>query len=137
MKWYLHVLKNYVNFNGRASRPEFWYFVLFNFLFSLGASILDGILGTTNMQAGGIGILGGIYSLAVLLPGIAVGVRRLKDTGRSGWWYLIGLIPIVGFILLIVWWASPGDPQANEYGPVPPNTPEGFQEEVGPIDANL
>ncbi len=104
------VLEKYADFNGRARRSEFWYFVLFQVLVGIVASILDQILGTER-------IVSGLVSLALLLPGLAVGARRLHDTGRSGWWQLLSLT-IVGIIVLIVWWA--GDSHAdNAHGPSP------------------
>ncbi len=115
MEWYLTVVKEkYAEFSGRARRNEYWYFVLFNFLISIGLGIIDGVLG---LGAGsGVGLLGGIYSLAVLIPSLAVAVRRLHDTGRSGWWLLISLIPIVGVIILIVFLASESQNGKNQFG---------------------
>ncbi|MER8185127.1 DUF805 domain-containing protein [Kitasatospora sp. NPDC094015] len=112
MDWYLAVVKNYVGFSGRARRQEFWMFALFNIIISVVLAIVDGIAGTS-------GLLGGLYSLAVLLPSLAVGFRRLHDTGRSAWWLLIGLVPVVGPIVLIVFAASEGQPGDNQYGPNP------------------
>ena len=89
MNWYLDVLKNkYAMFNGRARRKEYWFFVLFNILASIALGIVDTITGTFNDEMG-VGLLGGIYWLAVLIPAIAVAVRRLHDTGRRGWWLLL------------------------------------------------
>ena len=82
MNWYLEVLKKYADFSGRAQRKEYWYFVLFNVLIAIVLAIIDISLGIANRE--GLGPLRGIYSLAVLIPSIAVGVRRLHDTGRSG-----------------------------------------------------
>ena len=108
-------LSKYVDFNGRARRSEYWWFFLFTVLVSIVASIIDAILGT---DSGGTGLISGLASLALLLPGLAVGVRRLHDTSRTGWWILIGLIPIVGWIILLVFYVqdSHGD---NKYGPSP------------------
>lgn len=111
MDWYLAVLKNYVGFSGRARRQEYWMFALFSFVISIALSIVDNILGTS--------ILGPIYSLAVLLPTLAVAFRRLHDTGRSAWWLLLGLIPLIGFIVLIVFAATEGEQGDNKYGPNP------------------
>lgn len=116
MQWYLKVLRQYTDFNGRARRTEFWMFTLFNVIISVILLILDNVLGTS---FGGTGLLGLLYSLAVLLPGLAVGIRRLHDTGRSGWWLLIGLIPLIGVIVLIVFYATDGDRAPNAYGPDP------------------
>jgi len=122
MQWYLKVLRQYADFSGRARRTEFWLFVLFNAIAGIILTILDNLLGLSGSYvAGGMvwvstGILTGIYQLAVLIPSLAVGVRRLHDTDRSGWWLLIGLIPIVGIIVLIVFWATDGDPGPNQHG---------------------
>lgn len=111
MNWYIKCLKQYVDFSGRAQRMEFWMFQLFNFLVSIGLAIVDAILG--------LGILQPLYALAVLLPGLAAGARRLHDTNRSGWWLLIGLIPLIGIIVLIVFWVQDSDPGDNAFGPNP------------------
>jgi uncharacterized membrane protein YhaH (DUF805 family) len=117
-------LAKYVVFSGRARRSEYWWFVLFSFLVSMVAGILDLVLGTDYYR--GSGLIGTIASLALLLPSLAVAVRRLHDTSRTGWWILIGLIPIIGWIVLIVFYVqdSHGD---NEYGPNPKalQTPRG------------
>ena len=112
MEWYLAVLKNYAGFSGRARRKEFWFFALFNFLISFGLGIIDGILGLGGDS--GIGILGLLYSLAVFIPGLAVSIRRLHDTGRSGWWLLISLVPIVGFFVLLFFFIGDSD-GPNQY----------------------
>ncbi|MDU0205861.1 MULTISPECIES: DUF805 domain-containing protein [Paenibacillus] len=109
MEWYSKVLKNYVGFSGRAQRKEYWMFVLFNLIISIILAILESLLGITN-------VLTGLYSLAVLLPSLAVAFRRLHDTGRSGWWILIGLIPLIGAIILIVFYCQDSDPNENQYG---------------------
>jgi len=118
LNWYLEVLKKYAVFGGRAGRPEYWYFVLFNVAASLILEFLDGLFGTFSNSAR-IGLLGSLYSLAVLCPTIGVGMRRLHDINRSGWWLLIGFIPIVGWIVLIVWAATGSDPGQNQYGSGP------------------
>jgi len=117
MQWYVAVIKKYTVFEGRAHRTEFWMFALVNFIIGAVLAILDAALGTSS-------VLGGIYSLAVLLPSLAVGVRRLHDTGRSGWWLLLGLIPLIGLIVLIVWWATEGERSTNQYGPNPWDGPQ-------------
>ena len=111
MDWYLGVLKKYVEFNGRARRTEYWMFLLINLAVSVGLMIVDGVLGTL--------FLGTLYSLGVLLPSLAVTVRRLHDTTRSGWWILIGFVPVIGLIVLIIFMAQDSKPGANEYGPNP------------------
>jgi uncharacterized membrane protein YhaH (DUF805 family) len=118
MNWYLEVLKKYTVFNGRSSRREYWMFFLFNLIFAIVAAVLDGVLGLTikNIGYGPIYLL---YALGTLIPGIAVGIRRLHDTGRSGWYMLVAFIPCVGGIILLVLFATPGDVGENEYGPDP------------------
>lgn len=103
-------LKNYVNFKGRANRKEFWYAFVAYFIVNL---ILGFIPGTAGM------IIKIIWWLATLLPVLGVSVRRLHDINKSGWYLLIGLIPLVGEIILIVWWAKVGDTTENQFGPVP------------------
>jgi len=115
MNCYLEVLKKYAVFGGRARRKEYWYFVLFNTLISIALTFIDGVTGSFSSEAG-IGLLSGIYGLAVLIPSIAVGVRRLHDTNRSGWWLLIALIPLIGAIVLIIFLASDSKPEENKYG---------------------
>lgn len=92
-------------------------FVLFNILIAIVLAILDTLLGFTTES--GFGVLGLIYALAILIPGIAVAIRRLHDTGRSGWWILIGLVPLIGFIVLLVFYVQDSIPGDNEYGPNP------------------
>lgn len=121
LDWYLKVLRNYANFSGRARRSEFWYFVLVNLLISIGLAIIDAALGL-EIGAGSVGVLGTLYSLVVIIPSIAVAVRRLHDTDRSGWWLLISLLPIIGAIVLIVFYVQEGTPGENEYGPNPKET---------------
>ena len=112
MNWYLGCWKKYAEFSGRARRKEFWMFVLFNFLVSIAVGIVDGILGTN-------GALGGLYSLAVLIPSLAVAARRLHDTDRSGWWQLIGFIPLIGWVILLVFFCSDSKPGENRFGSNP------------------
>jgi len=116
MSWYLGALQKYATFSGRSRRKEYWYFVLFNFIVSIVLAIVD--VGVFDAQ-GGIGPLSGIYSLAVIIPGIAVGVRRLHDTDRSGWWLLIALVPLIGAIVILVFTIQDGTPGDNTYGPSP------------------
>jgi len=112
MNWYIEVLKKYAVFTGRARRTEYWMFVLFNFIISI-------VLGYLARLAGGSNIIGSIYSLAVLIPSIAVAVRRLHDTNRTGWWLLLLFIPIVGAIIIIVFMALDSDDGTNQYGENP------------------
>ncbi len=118
MNWYLEAWKKYAVFNGRSRRKEYWYFILFNLLVSMLLGFIDSMTGMYSFEAG-IGLLSGVYTLAIIVPGIAVGIRRLHDTGRSGWWLLIGLIPFVGAIVLIVFCVQDSQPGENEYGPNP------------------
>ncbi len=103
----------YVGFSGRARRSEFWYFYLFSIIINIIATVLQRAVSSSSS-----GVITGIVALALILPSLAVGVRRLHDTSRSGWWLLIGLIPIIGTIVLIVFYVqdSHGD---NKYGPSP------------------
>lgn len=118
MNWYLLVLKQYANFNGRARRTEYWMFTLFQIIFFVVAAVLDNVLGLA-FEGIGYGPLYFLYALATLIPGLAVAVRRLHDTGKSGWMILVALIPIVGSIWLIVLLATDSTPGENEYGPNP------------------
>ncbi len=118
MNWYIEALKKYVVFNGRARRKEYWFFVLFNILIFIALGIIDGVTGSFSPEIG-MGLLSGIYWLAVLIPGIAVSIRRLHDTDRSGWWLLIGLIPIIGAIVLLVFMVQDSKPGQNQYGTNP------------------
>jgi uncharacterized membrane protein YhaH (DUF805 family) len=110
------VLGQYANFSGRARRSEFWWFYLANFLASIVAAIIDSaVVGGPLFQW--------IVTLALLVPGLAVGARRLHDTGRSGWWQLIAFVPLVGIIVLIVFWAQDGHPGSNQHGASPKYPP--------------
>jgi len=105
---------NYMGFSGRASRSEYWFWVLFTILVSLVAGIMDGLIF-------GTGTLSSISSILFFLPGLAVLVRRLHDVGRSGWWFLSTIL-ILPFLLILYWLISEGDSNPNEYGEVPTNT---------------
>ena len=111
MNYYIECWKKYVEFSGRARRKEYWMFVLFNIIASIVAGVIDGLLGTR--------MIGSLYSLAVLLPGLAVCARRLPDTDRSGWWMLIALIPLVGWIVLLVFMCLDSTPGENRFGANP------------------
>lgn len=138
MNWYLKVLRNYAVFNGRASRQEFWMFTLFNFIFLIIAAVIDNVLGVTfdnnfnflgatlKFNTGFFGfrvIPNGyvylIYSLAVIIPAVAVLVRRLHDVGKSGWMILIALIPLIGVIWLFVLTVTDSNSGENQYGSNP------------------
>lgn len=118
MNWYLEVLNKYAVFNGRARRKEYWWFFVFNLFISIFLASIDFVTGTLNVEAG-LGLLSGIYSLAVLIPGISVTVRRLHDTDHSGWWLLISFIPIIGVIVLFIFMVQDSTPGDNQYGPNP------------------
>lgn len=105
LQYYVRAMKNYTKFDGRDSRKQYWMFFAINFAIAC--------------LIGWIPFVGWIYALAVLCPGIGAGIRRLHDTGKSGWYMLISLIPCVGFIVLIVFLAQPGETEANMYGEVP------------------
>lgn len=114
MQWYLNVLKNYVGFQGRARRKEYWMFFLFNVIV---AFVLGFVGGLIDPMVGSV--LGYIYGLAVLLPSLAVAVRRLHDTGRSGWMILLSLIPLVGGIIVLVFLCMDSETSDNKYGSNP------------------
>ena len=123
MKYYLNVLKNYATFSGRARRSEYWYFALFNVIFAVAAMILDKALGTNftvETAAGPINLFYGyvyvLYLLFIFLPSLAVLVRRLHDVGKSGWFVLISLIPLVGSIWILVLLCTDSIPGQNQYG---------------------
>ena len=106
---------NYVNFSGRAARPEYWYFVLFLVIVGIITAIID----LTVFGAEQIGPTNAIFSLATILPSLAVTIRRLHDIGRTGWWVLLSFVPLVGIIILIIWWCRQGEAGPNAYGPPP------------------
>jgi len=119
--YYLTVLKKYAVFSGRASRREYWMFILFNIVFLIVATIIDNVLGTVIVRGSYYGWFYYSYSLIVLVPSLAVTVRRLHDTGKSGGMCFIALIPLVGYIVLLVLMATEGTPGMNKYGPNPKN----------------
>lgn len=118
MDWYLEVLRKYAVFSGRARRKEYWFFTLFNMLAMLVLSFIDGMFGVYSMETG-MGWLSGLYTLAILLPSLAVTVRRLHDISRSGWWILIALVPLIGALVLLVFTVLDSKPGSNQYGPDP------------------
>jgi len=116
LNWYLEVLRKYAVFSGRARRAEYWFFVLINALISGALGLIEWITGLApNTESS---VLAGIYSLAVLIPAIAVTIRRLHDTGRSGWWMLLVFIPCIGLILLF-FLIQDSEQGGNQYGPNP------------------
>lgn len=118
MNWYIEVLKKYAEFGGRARRKEYWFFCLFNVIIMAILAMIDQAMGSGGGKEG-VGLLGGIYSLAVLIPGLAVSVRRLHDTNRTGWWLLIGLIPFIGWLVVLVFMLLDSTPGQNDYGANP------------------
>ncbi len=118
MGWWLQGWRKYAVFGGRAQRKEYWYFLLFTVLANVGCLILDRYFGTRHPSAR-VGLIGGIFALAALIPTLAVSVRRLHDTGKSGWYLLLGLIPLLGAIVLLVFMAQPTVAGSNAYGPDP------------------
>ncbi|MGD0375710.1 MAG: DUF805 domain-containing protein [Streptosporangiaceae bacterium] len=136
MTWYLAVMKNYAGFRGRARRREYWMFVLVNAIIGIALAAIGKLThmpqtGTfgIGMSRNGLGVFGiGVfsspilfqaYALATFLPFLAVEIRRLHDTGRTGWWWLFGLIPILGWIVLVIFCATGGAAGDNRYGPDP------------------
>jgi uncharacterized membrane protein YhaH (DUF805 family) len=114
VNWYIAVLKNYAGFSGRARRQEFWWFYLMNLIVEVVLYLVDNAIGSP--------ILAGIYGLAILIPALAVGVRRLHDTGRSGWWLLLYLT-CIGWVVLLVFWILEGNQGQNQYGDDPKLVP--------------
>jgi uncharacterized membrane protein YhaH (DUF805 family) len=110
MSWFMQALKNYAAFEGRARRKEFWFFILFFMISLIVAGIVDTLIG--------LPILSIIVSLGLIVPSISVSIRRLHDTGRSGWWYLLSFVPIVGLVLL-AFFMFDSKPETNAYGPSP------------------
>ena len=115
MNHFIDAYKNYATFSGRANRPQYWYFVLFYIIVSFLLALIDLFLGTAG-EIADTGFFGGLFALASFVPTIAIAARRLHDTGRSGWWQLIILIPIIGFIVLVFFLASKGNEGENKYG---------------------
>jgi uncharacterized membrane protein YhaH (DUF805 family) len=117
----------YAQFNGRADRKEFWYFVLFYIVVMAILSILDGMLfggaqtysGDNGLSYSSSGPLAAVFGIGSFIPFLAAAVRRLHDTGKSGWWVLLGLIPIIGTIILIVFYAQKGQAETNAHGEPP------------------
>ncbi|MFM5704250.1 DUF805 domain-containing protein [Aeromonas veronii] len=121
MNWYISVLKQYAVFSGRARRTEYWMFVLCNVIVMLLLGMVDKLIGGDNE------LISSIYSLAVLLPSLAVAARRLHDTDRSAWWLLLGLIPIIGTLVLIYFMVCNGQQGPNRFGDDPKAaTSQGF-----------
>ena len=116
-EYYKKCWQKYSFFRGRARRAEYWYFVLYNFLLTFAVSLVDAY--TFGVNDNGTGLFGGLYSLAIFIPSLAVGVRRMHDTGRSGWTLLWNLVPVIGWIILLVYSCQDSQPGGNKWGPNP------------------
>ena len=112
MSWYLQAWKKYGIFSGRSQRSEYWYFALFNAIIAFLLVIIGGASHTGML-------LFWMYCVAALIPSVAAAIRRLHDTSHSGWWILLGVIPIIGPIVLLVFYATDSAPETNAYGPSP------------------
>jgi uncharacterized membrane protein YhaH (DUF805 family) len=113
--------RNYATFSGRSTRAESWWWTLFTFLTGVILAIVDTVTGTMGMF-GDAGLLGQLFDLAVLVPSLALGVRRLHDINRTGWWLFLIFVLVIGWIVLIVWAIKRGDRGPNKYGPDPRQT---------------
>jgi uncharacterized membrane protein YhaH (DUF805 family) len=121
IEWYKKVVfENYANFNGRARRSEVWYYILANIIILITAAVIDSSTGL-NFEPLPYGVIYSIYALATFLPGIALAIRRLHDVGKSGWFLLISLLPIIGSIWMLVLFCTDGDHGKNDYGQDPKN----------------
>ena len=118
MEWYFRVLAKYAVFRGRARRKEYWIYILFNVIFSIILAFVDMSMDTFDTKTG-VGLFGTIYAAVLILPSMAVTVRRLHDIGRSGWWILIPIVPILGAILMFAFLVQDSDPGENRFGPNP------------------
>ncbi len=122
-RYFVDTLKNrYADFKGRASRSEYWYFMLFSLIIGIILAFLDSLIGTAPDDKAGAGILGTIFSIATFIPALSLAIRRLHDIGKKGWWVLAGVIPIVNFIgifVLLFFFIKDSQPGSNEYGPNP------------------
>jgi uncharacterized membrane protein YhaH (DUF805 family) len=117
--WFKNVVtEHYIDFESRAGRAEFWYFTLIYFMFDLILYILESLLGFGSLFSA-------LFALGLFLPSLSLAFRRLHDTRRSAWWLLIGLIPLLGWIVLIYWYVQPGTPGANRFGPEARIAPSG------------
>jgi uncharacterized membrane protein YhaH (DUF805 family) len=119
MNWYLQAIRQYADFSGRARRKEYWMFFLYNIIFLIMAILLDIALDTNFGPEPGPGIFYLLYALFMFIPSLALSVRRLHDTGKSGWSILFGLIPIAGPIVLIVFYLTDSEAGINKWGPNP------------------
>ena len=120
MNWYLKVFQQYADFKGRARRMEFWMFTLINAIIAFIIAVIERMMGW-NFEESDTGFISSIYSLVVLIPSIAVSVRRLHDVGKSGWMLLLNFIPLIGQIWLLILFITDSLPGSNQYGPNPKN----------------
>ena len=111
MEYFVDALRRYADFHGRARRKEYWMFILIYMIFYILLAVVDGLLGSIWLTS--------LYSLALLIPGISIAARRLHDTGRSGWWQLLVLIPLLGAIVLIVFLVQDSEEGENQFGQSP------------------
>lgn len=118
IQWFRQVLAKYALFRGRARRREYWRFVLYYLLCYAALLVVDLLTGTFSFESQR-GLLGGLFLLFMFIPALAVAVRRLHDTGRSGWWLLLAVIPLVGQLVLLYFFIDEGDEGDNDYGPDP------------------
>jgi uncharacterized membrane protein YhaH (DUF805 family) len=118
VNWYLQALKKYAEFDGRARRAEYWWFTIPTVLIDLALTSIDRLIASLQ-EAYIIGLLGLLFGLAMFLPSLAVTFRRLHDIGRTGWWFLIGFLPCVGWIILLIFTLQDSQPSTNQYGPNP------------------
>ena len=136
MNWYLKVLKQYVDFKGRARRKEYWMFFLFNFIAAFTLALLGGMIAGA-LDAPELAMIPYfMYALGIIVPSIAAVVRRLHDQNKSGWYLLVYFIPFVGFIWLLVLLCTEGDAGPNEYGPDPKN-PNSELNDIGVAEASM
>ena len=113
MNWFLIVLKKYADFTGRARRSEYWFYYLFYMIIYIALTVVEHIVHD------GVPVLASLFALGMLVPSIAVSARRLHDTNRSGWWMLIGLVPLIGGIILLVFMCTDSEAGENRFGPNP------------------
>ena len=130
MNWYIKVIKQYADFKGRARRREYWMFALFNIIVIMALLLVAGMIGSATDSVELVSIPIMIYYVAIILPSIAVAVRRLHDINKSGWYYLVSLIPLIGGIWLLVLLCTEGDRGDNQYGSNPKN-PSNELNEIG------
>ncbi|MBP3193891.1 DUF805 domain-containing protein [Natronogracilivirga saccharolytica] len=136
IQYYIHVLKRFADFNGRARRWEFWGFALSNFIVASMILILDHFAGTYDPDAA-TGFFSMIYAVIIFVPGLSVSVRRLHDVGYSGWMFLIGLIPIIGWIWILITYLKEGQSHSNKYGPNPKKYKQNNTQQTGQNSDNV